>query len=118
MATTTAASSPSPPPSAGTPSTPALQVNGSTPAAGAENSGKRAELRMTMLKKLRPYPLRHEWVFWHDRSVEPMYTKNKFYNPVEAALRRGGGINLLMGFFFVGLSGIIRMRLSRIGRIS
>lgn len=25
---------------------------------------------MTMLKKLRPYPLRHEWVFWHDRSVE------------------------------------------------
>ncbi|KAI5854583.1 translation initiation factor eIF 4e-like domain-containing protein [Tricharina praecox] len=32
------------------------------------NAGKRAELRMTMLKKLRPYPLRHEWVFWHEKD--------------------------------------------------
>lgn len=72
MATATASSSPSSPSSsAGAPSTPALQVNGSP--TSAENSGKRAELRMTMLKKLRPYPLRHEWVFWHDRSVESMY---------------------------------------------
>lgn len=67
MATATASS---PSSSAGAPSTPALQVNGSPPT--TENSGKRAELRMTMLKKLRPYPLRHEWVFWHDRSVELM----------------------------------------------
>lgn len=65
MATTTAAS---PPPSS---EAPALQVNGSTPTTTSVSGEKRAELRMTMLKKLRPYPLRHEWVFWHDRSVEP-----------------------------------------------
>lgn len=29
--------------------------------------GNRAELRQNMLKKLRPLPLRHEWVFWHDK---------------------------------------------------
>jgi len=33
------------------------------------NAGKRAELRMTMLRKLRPYPLRHEWIFWHEKCV-------------------------------------------------
>ena len=54
---------------------PALQVNGSTTAAPVaantvtDLSEKRAELRLTMLKKLRPYPLRHEWVFWHDRNA-------------------------------------------------
>ncbi|KAH8148359.1 uncharacterized protein LAJ45_07460 [Morchella importuna] len=63
MATTTAAS---PPPSS---EAPALQVNGSTPTTTSVSGEKRAELRMTMLKKLRPYPLRHEWVFWHDRHT-------------------------------------------------
>ncbi|KAK6350143.1 hypothetical protein TWF696_006388 [Orbilia brochopaga] len=32
-----------------------------------ERMGNRAELRHTMLKKLRPLPLRHEWTFWHDK---------------------------------------------------
>ncbi|KAF8465237.1 translation initiation factor eIF 4e-like domain-containing protein [Kalaharituber pfeilii] len=53
--------------------TPTLQLNGAaTTAAGgssAASSGKRAELRLNMLKTLRPLPLRHEWVFWHDRSA-------------------------------------------------
>lgn len=45
---------------------PNTQANGS--AAVSDASGKRAELRMVMLKKLRPYPLRHEWAFWHERN--------------------------------------------------
>jgi len=40
----------------------------STVKAEAERMEKRAELRLQMLKKLRPYPLRHEWVFWHERN--------------------------------------------------
>ncbi|KAK6508271.1 hypothetical protein TWF506_010367 [Arthrobotrys conoides] len=32
-----------------------------------ERMGNRAELKHTMLKKLRPLPLRHEWTFWHDK---------------------------------------------------
>jgi len=48
-------------------SAPTVQLNGGTPATNPAE-GKRAELRMTMLKKLRPYPLRHEWVFWHERN--------------------------------------------------
>jgi hypothetical protein len=52
------------------PSPPALQVNGapSTSTSSSDANGKRVELRMAMLKKLRPYPLRHEWVFWHERN--------------------------------------------------
>lgn len=30
---------------------------------------KRAELKNMMLKKMRPYPLKHEWAFWHERYV-------------------------------------------------
>ena len=47
------------------------------------NAGKRAELRLTMLKKLRPYPLRHEWVLWHEKYLSlpapraPLLTANK-----------------------------------------
>ncbi|KAF3928937.1 hypothetical protein AA313_de0206589 [Arthrobotrys entomopaga] len=29
--------------------------------------GNRRQLRDTMLKKLRPLPLQHEWTFWHDK---------------------------------------------------
>ena len=58
-----------------TTSTPSLQVNGATApasssvAAAGAVPGKRAELRMNMLKTFRPLPLRHEWAFWHDRSA-------------------------------------------------
>lgn len=65
----TAASSTTPSSSPSTSSLPALTVNSSSPTTGPGDSGGiRAELRKNMLKKLRPYPLRHEWVFWHDRN--------------------------------------------------
>lgn len=44
---------------------PEIQLNGSEPT----SSETRAELRLNMFKKIRPYPLRHEWVFWHDRNA-------------------------------------------------
>ncbi|RPA95220.1 translation initiation factor eIF4e [Choiromyces venosus 120613-1] len=66
---TTATNSTTPSSSPSTSSPPALTVNGSSPTTGpGDSSGIRAELRKNMLKKLRPYPLRHEWVFWHDRN--------------------------------------------------
>ncbi|KAI5790155.1 translation initiation factor eIF 4e-like domain-containing protein [Geopyxis carbonaria] len=49
-------------------STPSLQLNG---AAASPTDSKRAELRTIMLKKMRPIPLRHEWVFWHERQNNP-----------------------------------------------
>ncbi|KAF3930568.1 hypothetical protein ABW19_dt0203506 [Dactylella cylindrospora] len=69
---------------AATSSVPSLHVNGAksdspSPDASPSSSsptgdspviqtmGNRAELRHTMLKKLRPLPLRHEWTFWHDK---------------------------------------------------
>jgi len=53
-----------------TSSTPSLQVNGATaPTQSNASVGERAERRMAMFKTLRPLPLRHEWVFWHDRSA-------------------------------------------------
>ena len=61
---------------------PSVHLNGestrsdSPPASSPEGAntitalpGNRAELRQNMLKKLRPLPLRHEWVFWHDKYV-------------------------------------------------
>lgn len=64
---------------AATTTTPSLQVNGAAAptvassagsgAAAGAIAGKRAELRLNMLKTLRPLPLRHEWVFWHDRTA-------------------------------------------------
>lgn len=59
------------PPSEATPS-PSVSLSNAGAQASSPLAGqgeKRAELRMTMLKKLRPYPLRHEWVFWHERLV-------------------------------------------------
>jgi len=52
-------------PSASDTSPPALQLNGGA-GSPTEGPGSRAELWMTTLKKLRPYPLRHQWVLWHE----------------------------------------------------
>ena len=55
---------------ASTSSTPSLQVNGAAaPTQSGATAGERAERRLAMFKTLRPLPLRHEWVFWHDRNA-------------------------------------------------
>src|SRR4051794_20997781 len=65
-------------------SVPALRVNAPASGGGSPEStsptgasqgsepivqsmGNRKRLVNTMLKKLRPLPLQHEWTFWHDK---------------------------------------------------
>ena len=55
----TMTSLPPPPAAAASATTPAVVVSPS--------SASRAELRTNFLKKMRPYPLRHEWVMWHEK---------------------------------------------------
>ncbi|KAL7276118.1 hypothetical protein RUND412_000908 [Rhizina undulata] len=79
------------------PQTPSLQVNGASPTTGpGEGAPKRAELRMTMLKKLRPYPLHHEWVFWHDRN-NPLATEQDY----EGQLKEMAHISTVQSFWQV-----------------
>ncbi|RPB23766.1 translation initiation factor eIF4e [Terfezia boudieri ATCC MYA-4762] len=86
-----------------TTSTPSLQVNGtaapsssSVTAVGAV-PGKRAELRMNMLKTFRPLPLRHEWAFWHDRSAANSGTDDNY----EDQLKEIASISTIQSFWQV-----------------
>lgn len=76
------------------------KIASNTPANGAptasDASGKRAELRMVMLKKLRPYPLRHEWVFWHERN-KPDATEDQW----EDQLKQIAQISTVQSFWQV-----------------
>ncbi|KAI5783769.1 translation initiation factor eIF 4e-like domain-containing protein [Pyronema domesticum] len=47
---------------------PQVTATVTSPSVDSPDGSKRAELRMTMLKKLRPYPLSHEWEFWHEKD--------------------------------------------------
>ncbi|TGZ85508.1 translation initiation factor eIF4e [Ascodesmis nigricans] len=67
---------------------------GTSPA--TPGSEKRAELRRTMLKKLRPYPLRHEWVFWHERN-NPDATEEEWADQLKEVTQ----INTVQGFWQV-----------------